>query len=264
MEVTKITGADGNLIPACPESKKNLLQDSIIALERAADFGILTQFRRSCPSMGYFPCRIVRHKRLLALVSYDQMLRVDIETALSAIREWGTDLVEKFNLPDTYDESDENIHHALNRSRARCMTLLGTHAADFHALLIDYCEKINVMKNTTNAESLASIMRATEKDIDALKTSKELHSEVATKLRALYVEKDIAGESGNRVLLGLIPAKDLNTLPKNIAEFPRSLVARTSNVPQTSPNMLPPPIKRQKQHINRTTNKGYNSPFFRG
>jgi hypothetical protein len=44
MEVTKITGADGNLIPACPESKKNLLQDSIIALERAADFGILTQF----------------------------------------------------------------------------------------------------------------------------------------------------------------------------------------------------------------------------
>jgi hypothetical protein len=103
------------------------------------------------------------------------------------------------------------------------MTLLGTHAADFHALLIDYCEKINVMKKTTNAESLASIMRATEKDIDALKTSKELHSEVATKLRALYIEKDIAGESGNRVLLGLIPAKDLNTLPKNIAEFPRSV-----------------------------------------
>jgi hypothetical protein len=25
--------------------------------------------------------------------------------------------------------------------------------------------------------------------------------------------------------------------------------------------MLPPPIKRQKQHINSTTNKGYNSPF---
>jgi hypothetical protein len=25
--------------------------------------------------------------------------------------------------------------------------------------------------------------------------------------------------------------------------------------------MLPPPIKRQKQHINPTTNKGYNSPF---
>jgi hypothetical protein len=196
------------------------------------------------------------------------------------------------------------------------MTLLGTHAADFHALLIDYCEKINVMKKTTNAESLASIMRATEKDIDALKTSKELHSEVATKLRALYIEKDIAGESGNRVLLGLIPAKDLNTLPRNIAEFPRSvpqcestwqqrgqlekeyegalaslakfkvntdylrhahlpealvstkrgapmladIVARTSNVLQTSPNMLPPPIKRQKQHINPTTNKGYNYP----
>jgi hypothetical protein len=44
------------------------------------------------------------------------MLRVDIETALSTIREWGTDLVVKFNLPETYDESDENIHHALNRS----------------------------------------------------------------------------------------------------------------------------------------------------
>jgi hypothetical protein len=200
-----------------PRKQKNSLLDTIIAFERAADFGILTQFRRSCPSMGYFPCRSVRHKRLLALLSYDQMLRVDIETALSTIREWGTDLVEKFNLPDTYDESDENIHHAQNRSRARCMTLLGTHTADFHALLIDYREKINVMKKTTNAESLASIMRATEKYIDALKTSKEMHSEVATKLRALYIEKDIAGESGNRVLLGLIPAKDLNTLPKNIA-----------------------------------------------
>jgi hypothetical protein len=39
------------------------------------------------------------------------------------------------------------------------------------------------------------------------------------------------------------------------------IVAKTSNVPQTSPNMLPPPIKRQKQHVNPTTNKGYNSPF---
>jgi hypothetical protein len=86
------------------------------------------------------------------------------------------------------------------------MTLLGTHAADFHTLLIDYRKKINVMKKTTNAESLASIMRATEKDIDALKTSKYLHAEVATKLRALYIEKDIVGESGNRVLLGIIPA----------------------------------------------------------
>jgi hypothetical protein len=216
-------GADGNLIPACPETKKNSLQDSIIAFERTADFCILTQVRRSCPSMGYFLCRSVRHKRLLALVSYDQMLQVDIETALFTIREWGTDLVEKFNLPDTYDESDENIHHALNRSRAWCMTLLGNHAADFHALLIDYREKINVMKKTTNAESLASIMRVTEKDLEALKTSKELHLEVATKLRALYVEKDIGGESGNRVLLGLIPAKNLNTLPKNITEFPRSV-----------------------------------------
>jgi hypothetical protein len=140
---------------------------------------------------------------------------------------------------------------------------------------------------------------------------------VAAKLRSLYVETDIAGESENRVLLGLIPAKDLNTLPNNITEFPRSisqpestwrqlgllekeyegalaslakfkvnpeylrhahlpevlastkrgaptlaeLVARTSNVPQTSTMMLPPPIKRQKQHINPTTNKGYNYPF---
>jgi hypothetical protein len=69
------------------------------------------------------------------------------------------------------------------------MTLLGTHAADFLALLIDYREKINVMKKTTNAESLASIMQKTEKDIDALKTSKDLHAEVATKLRALYIEQ---------------------------------------------------------------------------
>jgi hypothetical protein len=197
------------------------------------------------------------------------------------------------------------------------MTLLGTHAADFQALLIDYREKVNVMKKTTNAEVLASIMRATEKDLESLKTLKGLHSEVATKLRSLYVETDIAGESGNRVLLGLIPAKDLNTLPENITEFPRSVsqcettwrqlsqlekeyeaalaslakfkinpeylrhahlpevlvstkrgaptlaqqVARPSNVPQMSKMMLPPPKKRQKQHINPTTNKGYNSPF---
>jgi hypothetical protein len=66
-------------------------------------------------------------------------------------------------------------------------------------------------------------MRATEKDLESLKTSKALHSEVATKLRSLYVETGIAGESGNRVLLGLIPAKDLNTLPKNITEFHRSV-----------------------------------------
>jgi hypothetical protein len=39
------------------------------------------------------------------------------------------------------------------------------------------------------------------------------------------------------------------------------IVARTANAPRTSQNMLPPPIKRQKQHINPTTNKGYNSPF---
>jgi hypothetical protein len=44
MEVTEIMGVDGNLYPACPDSKKNLLQDSIITFERAADFGILTQF----------------------------------------------------------------------------------------------------------------------------------------------------------------------------------------------------------------------------
>jgi hypothetical protein len=113
MEVTEIMGVGGNLVPACPDSKKNLLQDSIVAFERAADLGILTQFRRSCTSMRYFPVWSVRHERLLALVSYDQMLRVDVETALSTIRGWGTDLVEKFNLPDTYDESDENVLHAL-------------------------------------------------------------------------------------------------------------------------------------------------------
>jgi hypothetical protein len=103
----------------------------------------------------------------------------------------------------------------------RCMTLLSTHAADFQALLIDYCKKVNVMKKTMNVEALASIMRATEKDLESLKTSRWLHSEVATKLRALYVETDIAGESGNRVLLGLINTKDLNTLPMNIIKFPR-------------------------------------------
>jgi hypothetical protein len=134
-----------------PRQQKELLQDSIAALERAADLGILTQFRKSCPSMGHFPCRSVRHKRLLALVSYDQMLRVDVETALSTIRGCGTDLVEKFNLPDTYKESDENVLHALERSRVWCMTLIGTHAADFQALLIDYRKKVNVMKKTTNA-----------------------------------------------------------------------------------------------------------------
>jgi hypothetical protein len=103
------------------------------------------------------------------------------------------------------------------------MALLGTHASDFQALLIDYREKVNVMKNTTNVEALASIMRATEKDLESLKTSRWLHSEVAAKLRALYVETDIAGESGNRVLLGLINTKDLNTLPQNITKFPRSV-----------------------------------------
>jgi recombinational DNA repair protein RecT len=54
------------------------------------------------------------------------------------------------------------------------MTLLGTHAADFQALLINYCKKVNVMKKTRNTEVLASIMRATEKDLDSLKTSKGL------------------------------------------------------------------------------------------
>jgi hypothetical protein len=80
-----------------------------------------------------------------------------------------------------------------------------------------------MMKKTTNAESLASIMRATEKDLESLKTSRGLHSEVAAKLRALYVETDIAGESGNRVLLGLIKSKDLYTLTPNITKFPRSV-----------------------------------------
>jgi hypothetical protein len=112
MEVTEIIVVEGNLVNACPDSKKNSLQDSILAFERAADLGILTQFRRSFPSMGYFPCRSVRHERLLALVSYDQMLQVDVETAVSTMRGWVTDLVEKFNLPDTYDESDEKVLHA--------------------------------------------------------------------------------------------------------------------------------------------------------
>jgi hypothetical protein len=103
------------------------------------------------------------------------------------------------------------------------MTLLGTHAADFQALLIDYREKVNVMKKTTNAEVLASIMWATENDLESLKTSKGLHSEVATKLKSLYVETDIAGESGNRGMLGLITAKYINTLPQNITKFPRSV-----------------------------------------
>jgi hypothetical protein len=43
------------------------------------------------------------------------------------------------------------------------------------------------------------------------------------------------------------------------------LVARPSNVPLTEmmmlTTMMPPPIKRQKQHINPETNRGYNSPF---
>jgi hypothetical protein len=173
--------------------------------------------------MGYFLCRSVRHERLLALVSYDKMLRVDVETTLATIRGWGTDLVKKFNLPNTYDESDENVLHALERSLARCMTLLGTHAADFPALLLDYPEKVNIMKKTTNVESLASIMRATEKDLESLKTLRWLHSEVVAKVWVLYLETDIAGESGNRVLLELINSKDLNTLPQNINKFPRSV-----------------------------------------
>jgi hypothetical protein len=74
MEGTEIMGVEGNLVPACPDKKKNSLQDSIVAFERAAYLGILTQFRSSCPSMGYFPSRSVRHERLLALVSDDQML----------------------------------------------------------------------------------------------------------------------------------------------------------------------------------------------
>jgi hypothetical protein len=159
-------------------------------------------------------------------------------------------------------------------------------------------------------------MRATEKDLESFKTSRGLHSEVAAKLRALYLETDIAGESRNRVLLGLINSKDLNTLSQNITKFPRSvpqckstwrqlgqlekeydgamallakfkvnpeylrhahlpevlvstkrgaptlaqLVARTSNVPQTE-MMMPPPLKRQRQHINPETNTVYRSPF---
>jgi hypothetical protein len=51
--------------------------------------------------MGYFLCKSVRRKHLLAKVSYDQMLRVDVETALSTFRGWGTDLIDKFNFPDT-------------------------------------------------------------------------------------------------------------------------------------------------------------------
>jgi hypothetical protein len=43
---------------------------------------------------------------------------------------------------------------------------LPCHAADFQALLIDYRKKVNVMKKTTNAVALASIMRATEKDLE--------------------------------------------------------------------------------------------------
>jgi hypothetical protein len=39
------------------------------------------------------------------------------------------------------------------------------------------------------------------------------------------------------------------------------LEARTSNVPPMSTTMMPPPIKRQKQHINPETNRGYNYPF---
>jgi hypothetical protein len=43
MEVTEIMGVEGNQVPACPDKKNNLLQDSIVAFERAADLGILTQ-----------------------------------------------------------------------------------------------------------------------------------------------------------------------------------------------------------------------------
>jgi hypothetical protein len=39
------------------------------------------------------------------------------------------------------------------------------------------------------------------------------------------------------------------------------LVARTSNFPQISTTIMPPPLKRQKQHINPETNNYYNSPF---
>jgi hypothetical protein len=43
-EVTEIIAAEGTLVPACPDSKNNSLQDSIVAFEKAADLGILTQF----------------------------------------------------------------------------------------------------------------------------------------------------------------------------------------------------------------------------
>jgi hypothetical protein len=69
--------------------------------------------------MRYFPCRSMRHKLLLALVSYNQMLRFDVETALATIRGWGTYIVKKFNLPDSYDKSNENVLNALESSRAR-------------------------------------------------------------------------------------------------------------------------------------------------
>jgi hypothetical protein len=48
---------------------------------------------------------------------------------------------------------------------------------------------------------------------------------------------------------------------KRGAQTLAQLVAGTSNVPQMSTTMLPPPSKRLKQHINPTTNNGYNSPF---
>jgi hypothetical protein len=170
-----------------------------------------------------------------------------------------------------------------------------------------------------------AIMRATEKDLQSIKKSKGLHSEVAAKLWALYVESDLAGESGNRLLLGLISSKDQNTLTPNITDFSRSvtqcestwrqlghlqpeydgavallakfkvnpeyhrhahlpealvstkrgaqtlaqLVAARTPVQPTGPATttttkkmtMPPPIKRQKQHINPETNQGYCSPF---
>jgi hypothetical protein len=37
MEVTEIMGVNGNLVPACPDSKNNSLQDVIVAFERSAD-----------------------------------------------------------------------------------------------------------------------------------------------------------------------------------------------------------------------------------
>jgi hypothetical protein len=72
--------------------------------------------------MGYFTCRSVQHERLLALVSYDQMLRVNVDTVLATIREWGTNIVDKFSHGYASKEGCRTEHKSRNLEYAIRLT----------------------------------------------------------------------------------------------------------------------------------------------